>query len=367
MKKIVIIITVIISTLLLLVVGFLSYLQINYSRIGNVELDINNNQQEVLTLNTSYSIATYNIGFGAYDREFSFFMDEGITLDGKKLQGKYGKAISKDNVLKNTNGSIEILDYLNTDFMLLQEVDTNSSRSYNVNQSKMIAEYFSDYSSTFASNFHSGFLPYPIHDMHGVVNSGIQTLSKYNIKSSNRIELPVTTDFIAKFFDLDRCLNITRYNINNTEKEFVIINAHLSAYDEGGVYRKLQIELLTKLLEDEYSKGNYVMAGGDFNHEIANSSFDTIKQTPVWIQELTNNELPNGFSIQSTNESPTCRDSDSPYIVGESYVAVVDGFIVSDNIEVSFINNIVLMDNEDITFLYSDHNAVKLQFSFKGE
>ncbi len=363
----------IISSLLLsvLIVGvvlavvFLSYLSINYTRIGNVDLNVNNNQENILTINDTYSISTYNIGFGAYDREFSFFMDQGLTLDGEVIQGEYGKAVSKDNVLKNTNGSISILEYLNSDFMLLQEVDTNSSRSYKVNQSKLIEEHFENYASTFSSNFHSGYLPYPLHDMHGVVNSGIQTLSKYKINNSTRVELPVTTAFIDKFFDLDRCLNITRYNIESTEKELVIINCHLSAYDEGGVYRALQVELLTNLLKEEYNKGNYVIAGGDFNHEIANSNFPTIKQTPVWIQELTNEDLPEGFSIQSSNLNPTCRDSDSPYKYTESYIAVVDGFITSSNIEVSYIKNIVEMNDEDITFLYSDHNAVKIEFSFK--
>lgn len=365
MKKVIIIITsCLLSLIILLAICGVVYLQTNYSRIGDVNLAINNNQIDSLKINDTYSISTYNIGFGAYDREFSFFMDEGQTLDGEKLQGKYGKAVSKENVLKNTNGSIDILNYLNSDFMLLQEVDTKSSRSYNVNQASTIESFFSNYASTYASNFHSGYLPYPLHDMHGIVNSGIQTLSRYNISNSYRVELPVTTAFFDKFFDLDRCLNITRYEITNSEKEFVLINCHLSAYDEGGVYRKLQIELLTKLLEEEYAKGNYVIAGGDFNHEIANSSFETIKQTPVWIQELTDNELPVGFRIESSNLNPTCRDSDTKYIVNESYVAVVDGFIVSNNIEVSYLENIIFMNNEDITFLYSDHNAVEMEFSF---
>ncbi|MFI3329059.1 MAG: endonuclease/exonuclease/phosphatase family protein [bacterium] len=366
MKKIVIItISSLLALILLLGLSGVAYLQINYSRIGDVELDITNNQTNNLELNNTYSMSTYNIGFGAYDREFSFFMDNGVTLNGEVLQGEYGRAVSKENALKNTNGSIEILEYLNSDFMLLQEVDTNSTRSYNINQSEMIEEAFYNHASTFSSNFHSGYLPYPLHDMHGIVNSGIQTLSRYQIQDSNRIELPVTTAFFAKFFDLDRCLNITRYTINGSDKEFVLINCHLSAYDEGGVYRKLQVELLTQLLTEEYQKGNYVIAGGDFNHEIANSNFATIKETPIWIQELTNNELPDGFRIESSNESPSCRDSDSPYVANESYVAVVDGFLVSENIEVSYLKNIVSMNTQDITFLYSDHNAVKIEFSFK--
>ncbi len=361
-KTILLIITTMLLVVVFLAAAGILYLEINYSRIGNVTLDINNNPTEYINLDESYTMSTYNIGFGAYDRDFSFFMDNGETLSGKKLQGEYGKAVSKDNVLTNTFGSIDILEYLNSDFMLLQEVDTNSSRSYGVNQVDLITEEFSNYANTFSSNFHSGYLPYPIHDMHGIVNSGILSLSKYNVNYANRIELPVTTSFFAKFFDLDRCLSVMRININNSDKELVIINCHLSAYDEGGVYRKLQVELLCNLLETEYNAGNYVIAGGDFNHDIAGVEFETIKKTPVWIQELTNNELPNNFSIQSSGLVPTCRDSDSPYVLGETFTAVVDGFIVSNNIEVNYVNNIVSMNNLDITFLYSDHNAVKMEF-----
>ena len=47
---------------------------------------------------------------------------------------------------------------------------------------------------------------------------------------------------------------------------------HLSAYDEGGVYRAKQIAMLNEILKTERDNGNYVIAGGDFNHDIADSS-----------------------------------------------------------------------------------------------
>lgn len=51
------------------------------------------------------------------------------------------------------------------------------------------------------------------------------------------------------------------------------MNVHLSAYDKGGVYRKKQLQQLNSFLEVEYQKGNYVVCGGDFNHDIANSMY----------------------------------------------------------------------------------------------
>ena len=47
------------------------------------------------------------------------------------------------------------------------------------------------------------------------------------------------------------------------------------------------------------------------------------------------------------------------YIKDETYTCVVDGFIVSDNIEINLVENV---DNQ---FLYSDHNPVYMEFTLQ--
>ena len=154
MKKLIKILLAVLAVLILLAVGYISYLQFSYYRIGDTDLPISNNQSEKLSLGKEYSITTYNIGFGAYDRDYSFFMDTGYMEDGTETVGKYGKGVSKENVLKNTMGSIEILKGLSSDFLILQEVDTDSSRSYGINQKEMLTSTFKDFGFTYASNFH---------------------------------------------------------------------------------------------------------------------------------------------------------------------------------------------------------------------
>ena len=367
MKKILIISSIVVSTILVILISFVCYLQFSYYRIGDTQIDINNNQNNLVLLDEEYSITTYNIGFGAYDREYSFFMDIGYMGDGKKTVGKYGKGVSKQNTIKNTNGSIDILEKLASDFMILEEVDTKSTRSYKVNQKELVVEKFSNFSYTYASNFHSGFLPYPIFDMHGKVNSGILTMSKFKMNYSYRYELPIDESFFNKFFDLDRCINLVRYEISGTNKMLTIISAHLSAYDEGGVYRKKQIELLKTLIQNEYDNGNYVIVGGDFNHDIAEggSKFPTTQLTPDWLQELSEDEFGSNFKIVSDNTNPSCRDADIPWIEGTTYATVVDGFIISDNIELISVKNITSINGLDVNFLYSDHNPVNMKFRLK--
>ena len=173
----------IIGAIVLILLGYIIYLSCTYYRIkDNLPLEITNNQTSLVQIGEDYTISTYNIGFGAYTQDFSFFMDSGEMLDGTKTQGSGSKAKNKQTVLDNTNGAISTISTLNTDFAFFQEVDTNSDRSYHVNQYKMIEENFSNYASVFASNFHSGYLFYPITDPHGTVNSGIATFSKSRLE-----------------------------------------------------------------------------------------------------------------------------------------------------------------------------------------
>ena len=367
MNKIIKFFISLLTIVILFAICFVCYLQFSYYRIGDTKIEIVNNQDTYVNLSEEYSITTFNIGFGAYDREYSFFMDTGYMADGTETVGKYGKGVSKENTLKNTNGSIDILENLASDFYILEEVDTNSTRSYQVNQKEMIVNKLNNYSYTYASNFHSGFLPYPIHDMHGISNSGILTMSKYNMDYSMRYELPIDESFLNKFFDLDRCINLVRYKINGTDKMLTIISAHLSAYDEGGVYRRKQIELLSNLMSEEYAKGNYVIVGGDFNHDIAEggSNFPTKQLKPDWIQVLSGDEFGSNFKIVSDSTNPSCRDADIPWEEGVTYATVVDGFIISDNIELISVENITNINGLDTNFMYSDHNPVNMKFSLR--
>ena len=170
--------------------------------------------------------------------------------------------------------------------------------------------------------------------------------------------MPIDESFPTKFFDLDRCIQLTRLPIADSNKELVLINVHLSAYDEGGIIRKQQLELLNEVLKTEYELGNFVVAGGDFNHDIASSAgiWQTNRIQPEWVYSLDNSNLTSGFRFVASTNAPTCRSTDAPYVNDESYTIVIDGFICSDNIETISITNI------DTDFLYSDHNPSVLSF-----
>ncbi|MDD3348925.1 MAG: endonuclease/exonuclease/phosphatase family protein [Bacilli bacterium] len=355
--------------MVLFVIGYVVKLSVEFYRIDDetdLTAEIVNHQEAEIAIGNEYTIVTMNIGFGAYTKEFSFFMDSGVMLDGTAVAGKNSTAKSKEVVLTNTKGAIDIVSSFTPDFAFFQEVDIESTRSYKVNQLEMIRENFSEYASSFALNFHSSYLLYPFQDPHGAVNGGIATFSKYKITESMRYKLPIDESFPVKFFDLDRCFMITRIPVSGN-KELVLINVHLSAYDKGGVYRQLQLEKLNTILEVEKNIGNYVIVGGDFNHDIADSlhTFATEQFVPEWVYVFDQDKLTTGYNFATSNAHPTCRSTDIPYQKDVNYTVVIDGFIISDNIEEISVENVVMVNGEDVSFVYSDHNAVVLKFKLK--
>ena len=74
---------ILILALLLVVAGYVIYLQANYYRIeDHAALEVENNGENMLKIGDRYTAVTYNIGFGAYGPDYSFFMDTGEMKNG---------------------------------------------------------------------------------------------------------------------------------------------------------------------------------------------------------------------------------------------------------------------------------------------
>lgn len=143
--------------------GYIIYLYVSYIRIpDNQELTVETISEkekagDQLTTGQKYSALTYNVGFGAYTPDFSFFMDG----------GKSSWAKSKESVKETIKGAGELVASRNPDFALLQEVDLNSTRSYHVDEYSVLKETIPAYDSVFAQNYDSAFLFYPFTQPHG--------------------------------------------------------------------------------------------------------------------------------------------------------------------------------------------------------
>jgi len=149
-------------------------------------------------------------------------------------------------------------------------------------------------------------------------------------------------------------------NIIKTEddKELYLINIHLSAYDTNGDIRKQQIEFLMGYLQDTYDElNNYIIVGGDWNHLLPKELY--YKDMPDWVSLLPNELYQGKFKLVYDKSINTVRSEDTPYIKGLNFETVVDGFLVSPNIETINVKTL------DYGFEFTDHNPVKATFRLK--
>lgn len=299
---------------------------------------------ESLALGDTCTILTYNTGYAALSCEEDFFMDGGTKV----------RPDSEEVVEDNLAGIASILEQEDADVYFLQEVDRNARRSYHIDEMEYYEESLG-LSGIYACNFKCDFVPYPIPPI-GQVEAGLVTLTDYTVSAAFRISLPESFSWPIKTCNLKRCMLEVRIPIEGSEKELVLINFHLEAYDSGEG-KLAQSRMLAEKLQEEYEKGNYVIAGGDFNQTFEGIDTYPILDTDNWMPgEIGEDDIPEGFSFAVSDNVPTCRLLNAPYSGNyeDSQVYVLDGYIVSDNLEVLSIENI------DTEFQYSDHQPVRL-------
>lgn len=375
-KKVIKITGIILLALVIVLAAYIIYLYASYHRIpDNQELQVEEISQNTeagneLTTEKNYSALTYNIGFGAYTPDFSFFMDG----------GKSSWAKSKDSVKETIKGAGELVASKDPDFALVQEIDLDATRSYHVNEYSILKENIPAYNCVFAQNYDSAFLFYPFTQPHGKSKAGLALFSKYPITGSMRRSFPISTSF-TKFFDLDRCYSISRVPVDNG-KELVIFELHMSAYGNSDAIREGQIRMLSEDMQKEYEAGNYVICGGDFNHDLKaadtqSKASDASNNTQTdsgdsaepesWAYPFPRSELPEHFSFcldqlsedEKNNLWNSARNADMEYVPGETYTVTLDGFIISDNMECTKYENV------NTGYSYSDHDPVYMEFQLK--
>ncbi len=323
-------------------VGFLSVTE--YKPSDRETLTTENGTADVIPAGAQLKVMTWNIGYGALGDNADFFMDGGTMVNTADL----------DRVNGNMSGIMEKIASEAPDLLLIQEADVNSNRSKYVDETALLRERFSDMDSTFANNFKVAFLPYPIPPI-GKVDSGLLTLSRYNVSEAERVQLPIPFAWPVRMANLKRCVTINRIPVEGG-KELVLINLHLEAYDDGAGKAK-QTEMLRELLSAEAAKGNYVIAGGDFNQIF--SSEDASKfpiREGMWAcGEIDVSSFGDGWQFIMDENTPSCRSLDRAYAGADKndfQYYLIDGFIVSGNVTVDY------AETCDFGFVNTDHNPV---------
>ncbi len=345
-----------ICVVLLFVAGLLGYLTITEYKPEEIEeLVVNGEMGRELSLSEEITVVSYNIGYGCDGEESDFFMDG----------GKMVRPESKEIVEKNMNGIISVLKDIDADVMFLQEIDINSKRAYSINEVKMVADTFEDMANyTFAYNYYCKYVPFPIPKTIGHVESGVATFNQFEVSDAKRYNLPCSYSWPIRLGQLKRGLLVQRVPIADSDKEVVFINLHLEAYADGDK-KTAQTNVLVDLMKAEYEKGNYVIAGGDFNQHFP--GYNTEEVYPLINIEYYKPETMDGtmleeqWSWEVDLAVPTSRLLNEPYNPEnkDTQYYVIDGFILSPNVSVEEVKTI------DTGFAYSDHNPVYLKVTLQ--
>jgi hypothetical protein len=134
----------------------------------------------------AFSVLTWNIGYCGLDEDMDFFYDGGTQVRPPReaFRRNYESVM---NFLKGND---------TVDFILLQEVDRNSRRSYRTDQYEGISERLNTASAQFAVNYDVSFVPVPPSSPMGKVYSGISIMGKNVPASSVRYTFPANTAFL---------------------------------------------------------------------------------------------------------------------------------------------------------------------------
>ncbi len=346
-----------IGTLILIVVvlaaalvGFLTLKEYKPADRETVAVEGASNATKTLYAGTPLTIMSWNIGYGALGDNADCF------LDGGKM------VISADvpRVNENLQGIVNGLTAEAPDIFFIQEADVDATRSHHINELGTLQTVFSSYASTFANNFKVVYIPYPIPPL-GAVDAGIATFSQYPVTSAERIQLPCPFSWPIRTVNLKRCLLVSRVPVANSDKALVLVNLHLEAYDSGEG-KIAQTKMLVEILNAEREKGNYVIAGGDFNQTFSNvdtSMYPSLNEQ--WQPGLIETEeIGGGWQFLMDNGTPSCRSLKEIYAGADKSTFqyyLIDGFIVSDNIRVESVETV------DYDFVCTDHNPVVMKIT----
>ena len=274
---------------------------------------------EVLT------VLNWNVGYAGLGRNEDFFMDG----------GKRSKPDKSDVVYAYLDGIMKTIREQAPDLVL----------------------------TAFALNYSCPFVPVPWPPI-GKVNSGLFTMTRdLKIESAERISLPCPFSWPLRIANLKRCLLVCHLPLEDSDKELLLVNLHLEAYDDGEG-KITQTNQLRDFIEAEYAKGNYVIAGGDFN-QVFPGSIEVYPNTHPENWEpgvLDEKLLPEGWTLAYDLSTPTCRLLNQPYDPGDTagtQYYVIDGLILSPNVKLESAQTL------DEGFENSDHNPVKIAVKLK--
>ena len=242
----------------------------------------------------------------------------------------------------------ETLESLDADLVLLQEIAAASFMTRGVDVKAGVLRALSRYRVAFWEDFSTTMVPPPFN-----LSNGLMSLAGVAGAECTVRPLPLEPGFRLGILKKQYGALVTRIPVEDG-REWVIINIHLAAFDDGGKVRLRQVSALLELAQAAYRSGAHVVIGGDWNLRLIDTAFPhgTEERHLWWIHDFPHETIPEGWTFGLDPSVPSVRTLHRPYEAGVNYVTIIDGFLVSPNVVVERVETI------DLGFLHTDHHPV---------
>lgn len=339
MKKIIKIVLWIVAFSAIVVSIFVLAIWVNEWKPGEVENQSTGGLVPDVIGADTLKIVSWNIGYAGLGDDMDFVYDGGKSV-----------RCSLERTMQNMKGIIEFLkQHRDADFILLQEVDFDSKRSYNINEYDSIRAALPEFMGWWGLNYVSQYVPVPLFEPIGKVRAGVVILSRYAPAEVTRLQYPGGFAFPTRMFNLKRCLLSASFKIDSAGTMLYLGNTHNSAYENGSM-RKGELEYVRSYMKDRA----YAMVVGDWNcnppqyhaseRELSDPNF-----VPVALRA---EDFPPKWRFIADLSVSSSRYGYEPYNSGATTCTVIDFALATDAITP------VSASTVDLGFKNSDHNPV---------
>lgn len=328
-----------IATVLLLAVGFIGVMWIGEWRPAPVEV-LADNPNAAPFAGDTIKIVSWNIGYAGLGDDMDFFYDGGTRM-----------RTTAERTGENLAGIVAFLEqHTDADIILLQEVDMDSHRSYNVDQYEAIRSALPEYPfAYFAPNYRSAFVPIPLRSPMGGVRSGLALFSKTEPVEVIRYQYPGAFAFPVRLFNLKRALLSLSFRMEGVAEPLYINNTHNSAYDDGGM-RRGELRFLDSLLSGK----PYTVTMGDWNSNPPGYHPSAAEQTDPYFRPLIlqKEDFSAGLHFAADTLHYSTRYGYEPFRAGHTTQTLLDFALLSPRIRTLSVEVV------DLGYRNSDHNPV---------
>ncbi len=284
----------------------------------------------------------WNLGYGGLGEGSDFIADGGTHYFPPSSAAVHANLDGIEAVLREQSEP--------TDVFLFQEIARGGPANYWNNLQRRVDQTLTNRNSIFFADFKTRLMPWPLAMTHGQA-----IYSDYAIADPDVVALPAEDTSI--FGVKRRYASVVARLPMEGGGSWTIASVHLAAFDPDAAVRTRQLRDLLTWAEAEYARGQHVVLGGDWNFQIAETSFPhtTEERFLFWLFPFPQDALPEGWRIAADGSIPSVRTNHQAYVAGENYATTIDGFIVSPNVAVEAVHGV------NLNFRHSDHQPVRIR------